>query len=348
MLWKLKLVERFKLTVKEIKKLKKLHRKLSHKRNAYRINVIILLGTGWTHKKVAEALLLDESTVKNYLNRYKEGSIDELLNDNYQGGYAKLSSKDLMKLEKHLENNLYQRVKDIVEYVKKKYKVKYSVSGMTDLLNRLGFVYKKPKAVPGKADIVKQKSFIRKYNRIKRNKGKNDAVYFMDGSHPQHNTKTAYCWIKRGVKKEIKTNTGRRRININGAIDIKSLQPITDIAESVNAQSTIRLFRKIELKHPLAQKIYVIADNARYYKNCLIREYLNGSKIKMIHLPPYSPNLNLIERMWLFYQKKVLYNKYYETFDELKKVTIKFFRNASKYKDELSTLLVEKFELIGT
>lgn len=341
-------MEKFKLTNKEVEELKKVHRKSSNIRNAYRINVIILLGTGWTYERVAKALLLDESTVKNYLKRFREGGVDILLNDNYQGGPAKLSSKDLLKLEKHLEKNLYQRVKDIVEYVKKKYKVEYSVSGMTDLLNRLGFVYKKPKAVPGKADAKEQKKFIKKYNKIKRNKGKNDPIYFMDGSHPQHNTKTACGWIKRGVKKEIKTNTGRRRININGAIDIKSLQPVTDIAESVNAQSTIRLFKKIELKHLLAKKIYVIADNARYYKNVLIKEYLKNSKIKLIHLPPYSPNLNLIERLWLFYQKKILHNKYYETFDELKKVTIKFFRHASKYKNELSTLLVEKFETIGT
>lgn len=340
-------MERFKLTNNEIKKLKRIHRSIFHKRNAYRINAIILLGMGLTYKKAAKVLLLDESTIKNYLNRYKEGGIDALLSDNYQGGSAKLSSKDLLKFEKHLENNLYQRVKDIVEYVKKRHKVKYSVSGMTDLLNRLGFVYKKPKAVPGKADVVAQKNFIKKYHRIKRSKGKNDAIYFMDGSHPQHNTKTAYGWIKRGVKKEIKTNTGRRRININGAIDIKTLRPVTDIAESVNAQSTIRLFKKMELKHPRAKKIYTIADNAKYYKNILIKEYLKNSKIKLIHLPPYSPNLNLIERLWLFYQKKVLYNKYYETFDELKKVTVKFFRYASKYKDELSTLLVEKFEIIG-
>jgi transposase len=338
----------FQLTSRQVKKLKAVHRSLLNKRNAYRINVIILLGTNWTYREVAEALLLDESSAKNYLKRYLEGGLEALMNDNYQGGFTKLTPEELSELELYLEENLYQRVEDIVEYVKKIYKQEYSVSGMTDLLKRMGFVFKKPKAVPGKADIKKQKKFIRKYNKIKKNKGSNDPIYFMDGSHPQHNTKTAYGWIKKGVTKEIKTNTGRQRININGAIDIESLKPITDISDSVNAQSTIRLFKKAEKKHPLAKKIYMITDNARYYRSVLVKEYVKHSKIEMVYLPPYSPNLNLIERLWLFYQKKILHNKYYETFGELKEATVKFFRYATKYKEELSSLLTENFELIGT
>ncbi|MBE7547044.1 MAG: transposase [Planctomycetia bacterium] len=62
-----------------------------------------------------------------------------------------------------------------------------------------------------------------------------------------------------------------------------------------------------------AGTIYIISDNAKYYRSKLVKEYLANSRIKIKFLPSYSPNLNLIERLWKFFRKKILYNKYYDT-----------------------------------
>ncbi len=75
---------------------------------------------------------------------------------------------------------------------------------------------------------------------------------------------------------------------------------------------------------------------------------MKGTKIKMIFLPPYSPNLNLIERYWKFFKKKVLNNRYYETFVEFKRVCEDFFRKRKKYQSELRTLLSENFHIQPT
>jgi transposase len=123
-----------------------------------------------------------------------------------------------------------------------------------------------------------------------------------------------YGWIKRGTDKSLKSNTGRARLNINGAIDIDHLGIVVDFAESVNAQSSLTVLRTLELKHPEAEKIYVYCDNARYYRCSLVQEFVKQSKIKLLFLPPYSPNLNLIERLWKYFRKQLLYNKYYEHF----------------------------------
>lgn len=64
-------------------------------------------------------------------------------------------------------------------------------------------------------------------------------------------------------------------------------------------------------------------------------------------LPPYAPNLNLIERFWKFFKKKILYNRYFETFDEFKVACEDFFANPASYRSELRSLLTEKFEIIG-
>jgi transposase len=336
------------LSSDEIFQLKVAHRTAKKKRDADRIKAIILLGKGWTFNQVAEALLMDEETIRHHLKRYKENGIKGLLRVMYKGTESKLSQKQLKQFDKHLKNTTYLKVEEIVHYVKKAFSKKYSISGMTDLLHRMGFVYKKPKVVPGKANTEKQKEFIDFYNKLKSEKDDNDPIYFMDGTHPQHNSVAAYGWIKKGTNKEIKSNTGRARININGAINIKDFKASVHFGDSINAQSTVQLFKKIERANMSAGSIYAIADNARYYKCKFVTDYLENSKIELIFLPPYSPNLNLIERLWKHFRKKILYNKYYETFEEFKFECKLFFKNIKKYKNELSSLLQDNFQLFQT
>ncbi|MCP5004367.1 MAG: hypothetical protein GY941_10590 [Planctomycetes bacterium] len=128
----------------------------------------------------------------------------------------------------------------------------------------------------------------------------------------------------------------------------KNLKPFrNEYSDTINAQSTISLLKKIESKHPESEYVYAICDNARYYRSKKVKEYLENSKLKLLFLPPYSPNLNLIERLWKYFRKKVLYNKYYETFDEFKKACKSFFRRSKKYKKDISSLLTENFQIIG-
>ena len=117
---------------------------------------------------------------------------------------------------------------------------------------------------------------------------------------------------------------------------------------TINAQSTIALFKKIECANKKANKIYLIADNARYYRSKLVNKYLENSKIELMFLPAYSPNLNLIERLWKHFRKIVLYNKYYKSFDEFKVICKNFFKNIKKYKKELSALLIDNFQLFDS
>jgi len=258
-----------------------------------------------------------------------------------------LSKEKEKELAEHLENHTYHRAKDIVAYVKERYNISYTEKGIVHLLHRLGFVYKRPKRIPGKADPDKQIEFIEKeYKKIKEIKGPNDRIYFMDATHPHHNPEPIYGWIKKGTTKEIKSNTGRQHININGAIDITDFNMVFREETRVNAQSTIELFKQMEKANPLAKTIFVISDNANYYRSKDVTKYLTSSRIKLIFLPPYAPNLNLIERLWHFLRKKVL-GQYYETFTEFREACLTFFGNLHLYKEELSTLLTENFQIVG-
>jgi len=333
------------LSKETIAELEKFHRSLRDKRQADRVKAVIALSKGWSAAQVADILLFDEKTSRHYFERYQQGGLQALLDDNYSGAEPKLDEHQMSELEGYLEEHILPDAKSVIAHIDKQYGVRYSVSGVTDLLHRLGFSYKKPMHVPGKQDPARQRAFLKEYEHIKANKGENDPIYFADATHPQHNSVPSYGWIKKGQEKALKANCGRQRLNINGAINIETLEPMTGFYDAINADSTIDLFSKIEAKHPEAKAIYVIVDNARYYRSRLLKEYTEGTKIKLMFLPPYSPNLNLIERYWKFFKKKVLNNRYYETFEEFKRACESFFRKRKKYLPELQMLLTEKFHI---
>ena len=229
-------------------------------------------------------------------------------------------------------------------------KLSYSVIGVTKLLHRLGFSYKKPKVVPGKGDKLKQAEFLSKYNEIKKNLKTCDQIYFVDSTHPEHNTKPSYGWILKGKThdKIIKTNSGRERLNLAGAMSLNNKNVVVLSEKTINKFVTIKLLRKLEKNQPTG-KIYLILDNASYYHAKLVTNYVKRKRrIKPIFLPSYSPNLNIIERLWRFFHQKVTYNHYFETFKEFEKETLRFFKNIKKYKPKLDTLLTDNFQLLPT
>ena len=337
----------FRLDKQELAELRAAHRRALNVREAYRINAMILLGNGRTAADVADALLFDPDTVRAYFKRYKKGGLQALLRMNYVGSEALLDDVQLAVLDAHLQKHLHLTAESVARWVKERWGVCYAPSGMAAVLRRLGYVYKKPKLVPGKADAAAQEAFLEDYENLKQNSDEDDVVLFMDATHPQHNPVISYGWIKRGKEHPIKSNTGRRRLNINGAIDVQRMSAEIRFDDTIDAISTIDLFEQIERTNPSAKRITIICDNARYYRSKAVAEYLKTSRIDLLFLPPYSPNLNLIERFWKFFKRKVLYNRYYEAFDDYKEACKRFFCELDSHVSQLRSLLTENFEIIG-
>jgi len=336
-----------KLSESELQDLIQMHRQIKGKKLAYRINAIILLAQGFTYPEVEKVLLLDDRTIRRYRDLYLEKGVEGLLESKYKGRQPKLTDQQEEELVDHLEKNLYTTAAEICKYIVETYNVKFTPDGMVITLHRLGFSYKKTKIVPSKADKEKQEKFVEKYEELKNNLKPNEKIYFMDGVHPTHNVMPAYGWIKKGKDKEVKSNSGRQRINLNGVYCPDDNEIIIRGYETINSETTIKLLQEIEEKHPELDKIYIIRDNARYYTAHMVKDFLEKSKIEFIALPSYSPNLNLIERLWKFFKKKTLYNKYYDSFIRFKYAVFDFFKNCStQYKNELESLMTEKFHII--
>ncbi len=208
------------------------------------------------------------------------------------------------------------------------------------------------KLLPGKAQDVKtQKDFVSfmeaLYECAKNNE--KEVLLYGDPMHQIHNVETDYAWqeIGRAGTKEISSNTGRRRLNIIGAINPVTFEPTILLEEeNCNADSIVRLLEAIKKQYINAETICLIVDNARYQKGKVAQSKAEELGIDLVYLPAYSPNLNLIERLWKFFKKKVMKNKYYEDFETFRKAVELFFENFSQYKDQLIKLLNFKFGII--
>ena len=74
----------------------------------------------------------------------------------------------------------------------------------------------------------------------------------------------------------------------------------------------------------------------------------DGCRIRLVYLPAYAPNLNLIERLWWLFKRKTLYNQHFPTFAQFKAAVDGFFSNIASYRDEIRTLISGAFHFIGT
>lgn len=336
------------LTEEQVKVLKQTHRTIKDKKLADRIKAVLSLNAGFEYSYVAQILLLDEGTLRRYVQKYEETGVAGLLEYRYTGGHSRLSLNQEQELKTYLKNHTKRIAKEVVAYVFETYGYKYSVIGITKLLHRLGFSYKKPKVVSGKASREKQEEFLKKYEEVKSGLTEKDQIYFLDSTHPTHNTKPSYGWILKGKENDtfIKTNSGRDRINLHGALHLKNHTAIVMEEKTIDHTSTLRLLKRLQTKHPHG-KMYLILDNASYYHAWQVIAWVKKHRrFKLMFLPSYSPNLNLIERLWRFFHQKITWNRYFETFEEFKKTSLKFFRNLKYYDKELSTLLSDNFRLV--
>lgn len=313
-----------------------------------KINAILLLGNGMTLEEVSGVLFLDADTLSAYAKRYQEGNLNNLLTTGHKGSEPDLSKEHIELLCEELNSKIYLTTAAICSYVEEQFGIKYSVSGMTDLLHRLGYTYKKPSVKPSKPDLELQEAFIKMFSDFMQNKAENEAVFFLDAVHPSHNSMPAYGWMKKGEETELKSNSGRQRLNIHGAMNAETYEVIPLISESnVNTESTIHLLEYLEQLYPLAATIYVILDNAKYHYSKAVKEWVENSRVQLVFLPSYSPELNLIERLWRIFKKNVLYNRFFESFEDFKVACIDFFANQNHYYDEIVAIMGGGLEAVN-
>jgi len=325
--------------------LKKERKKNGCNKKALKINVIINLAKGWSITDISDALELDEETIRKYLKKYKKGKVQSLLQEQHYGTKSSLTPEEQNMLCQELRNNLYRNVATIQNFVKRKFNAKYSRSGMTKLLHQLGFSYKKPKKFVQKTSVEEQEKFIKeKIEPLLSNP--NDENYFMDAAHPTIQTNNSYGWFERGKETVLSSQGSKQRLNLIGSVLPNGKKIVIDYPEEVNAKSIVHHLLKIVKSSKCTGNINVFWDNASSHVKASKDPKIKAIKnLNLIFLPSYSPNLNLVERLWLLIRRHVIDNHFFHSKQDLKdKINRKICR-WRVFVSEIQNVLKPKFHL---
>ena len=153
-------------------------------------------------------------------------------------------------------------------------------------------------------------------------------------------------WSRKGQRPLLTANSGRKRYSVLGGYAVTGEYVGVETDGMVNAETVLRWIDRLEAAFPEAERITVFVDNARYLHARLVKDYLVGKRVRFVYLPAYSPNLNLVERLWKFCKKKVL-GQFYATYALFTCAITDFFTHLNRYAEELRTLMTEKFEILG-
>ncbi len=250
------------------------------------------------------------------------------------------------EIKKELNTNNYFSRQQIADMIWDKFRIRIKLSAVGAYLKKWGYKRLKSGSLPAKADPEKQATF---YDEVlhplmkKAKKGK-IALLFMDGSHFVFGC-DFLGYIYSLVRRFVETFSGRQRYNVLGALNFvtKKIHTVKNNTY-LNAETVCELLQEIA-KEYAGQTIHVILDNARYQKCKGVTSLAKELGIILEYIPPYSPNLNLIERIWKFVKAR-LRTKHCENFEEFKEVIDQLIDSTTcENRQQIDTLIREKVQL---
>jgi transposase len=169
-------------------------------------------------------------------------------------------------------------------------------------------------------------------------------VFFVDAAHLVFGTFLCCLWSF--VRLFVRAASGRQRFNVLGAWNAISQELIALTNTTVvNTETMCELLTKLAVQG-LSGPITVVLDNARYQRNSIVQALASSLGIELLYLPSYSPNLNLIERLWRFIKRETLYGRYHPTFADFRAAiedTLSLL--PTKHKDRLASLMTLHFQV---
>ena len=196
----------------------------TEQRLARRANAVLLLDDGWSCEKVADALYLDDDTIRTWSKIYEADGLEGLRRFEGGGSASYLSAEQETALKAWIAETLPRSTQVIGAYIATTFGIAYeSRSGLIALLHRLGLEYNKPEVIGRKLDPEKQTAFIEAYEKLLNSLGSDEAIVFADAVHPTHAARPVGGWAPTRENLAIEQTSGRQRLNIHGALDLEIL-----------------------------------------------------------------------------------------------------------------------------
>jgi transposase len=314
-----------------------------------RLSAVLWSDDGRSREEIAELLGISTRQVGQWFRIVRNKGLDQLCTLHYQGDPGRLGPAQVERLKQEIASGVFYNAEQVRTWVHDTLGVAYSISGIKDLLRRIGASYHKVSGFFWKADVQEQKRWVRKHRRHKRQAGPGTRRYFVDACHPVWGVDLLYsCWLLVGQRFHVGVGNGRKRLNILGAYcpDDHDYVDLRLTKENITGEQFVRLLEALRAKHPDTSKFILYLDDARYYGKPCVKQWLAAHReFRLVPVPAYSPNLNRIERLWKFLRKKAL-NRWHVTFEAMQEAVAGVLDRLGDHRDELSTLMTERFAIV--
>ena len=293
---------------------------MMNKTLAVRLVSILLIAVGYDDKKVALLVGCHRKTVKTLRNKMDDNTVSELMVIKPGSGRKPKASPDIINsIISEIKTGVFFNLRQIADYVYDTYKLKVSETCLGRMLKKFNIRRLMSGSIPAKANIDLQQLFYESsfFPLVQQAKKGDIVLFFMDAAHfVMGNGYLGYIYGV--VRRFIRTLNGRKRYNVLGALNFVSKQVHTITNSTyITAIQVCRMLAKLYKLYP-GQEIHIVLDNAKYQKCEIVEKLAKHLNIKLEYLPSYSPNLNLIERLWK-YVKSELRTKSWDDFKAFSK-----------------------------
>jgi transposase len=335
---------KLKFTAETIDQLHRERTQHPHPRVRQRMETVYLKALGFSHQEIGRIVRISQTTLREYLLLYQQGGIEALKELNFNQPKSDLDDHQ-EQLRQEFDQKPPASLAEAAARIEQVTGIGRSRTQVGEFVKKLGLKRRKVGQIPAKVDPAKQQVFLAEKlePRLEEAQKNQRHLFFVDAAHFVLQPFLGFLWSF--VRLFIKAPAGRQRFNVLGALHATSLQLVTVTnCDYINSQSVSALLGQLAAAF-VDLPITVVLDNVRYQHCRFIKDLAAALGIELLFLPPYSPNLNLIERLWKFVKKKCLYSEYYETFTTFKQAIEECLADVSgKYKAELASLLTLNFQ----
>jgi transposase len=315
-----------------------------------KLEVLWLLHCGETHERIATLAGVSRSSVQRYLTDYLEGGLDLIRRCPYQGPRSQLDEQQA-SLAEYFDQHPPATVKQAQQVIEQRTGIRRGKTQVRRFLQRLGLKPRKACAIPvppkstPEEHAQKQAEFLEDQlePRLAEARAGHRQVRFVDASHFVFATFLGYLWCK--ARWCVRAASGRKRFNVLGALDAVSHHLVQVTNHSyINAESVCALLRAV-VDAGTGLPLTLVLDNARYQKCALVADLAAQLGVELLYLPSYSPNLNLIERLWKFVKKECLNSIHYSNYEAFTTAITRCLEDLpTKHKADMGSLLTHNFQ----
>lgn len=294
-------------------------------------------------QQIATHLGMSRNTVGHWLQKYNKEGLEGVLRMGEIPGRPSKFKQKMEEIDKGLENGVPKSAAEAASIIESIAGIRPSRSMARYIMRKLGYRCRKFQPIPGKADPERQRKWLDNFQSfINQAKGGKIKLFFMDAAHFTLEAFLCKVWSKTPL--HLRSGAGRNRFNVIGCVDPISREVIsTHSMIYVNAEQVMEFLGKVRSQCG-DMPVTIVLDNARYQHCNAVLQKAKTLGIELLFLPPYSPNLNIIERLWKHVRRHVLAGKYFDSPGKFHEALKYFFEeDYPNHKKRLSSLLTLQF-----